>query len=118
MFSNDLCRPLVLNFDGVRSVKGVWGNRYTLNEMFFANGTENKDNWCFEAPKSFKKPKKTDRIRFPSGVFNLGLCKFNSSTFISQPHFYQADPFFLNQFADDSLSPNQKKHETSLVIGT
>ena len=117
MFSNDLCRPLVLSFDGQQPIKGIWGNRYRMDEMFLANSTVNKDNWCFEAPKSFKNRTEDTTIQFPSGVYNLGLCKFNSSTFISQPHFYQADPSYLHQFAEGSLRPDKKKHETAFVIG-
>ena len=117
MFSNDLCRPILFNFDRLYSVKGIWGNRYKIDDMFFANSTKNEDNWCFEAPKSYDNPKKTERLQFPSGVFNMGLCKFNSSTFISQPHFYQADPFYLNQFVEGSLNPNEAEHQTSIVIG-
>lgn len=116
MFSNDLCRPIMFKFDSPYSVKGIWGNRYILDDMFLANSTENKDNWCFEAPTSWTKPNQTDRLQFPSGVFNLGLCKFNSSTFISQPHFLNADPFYVNQFEDGSLHPDEKKHQTSIVI--
>ena len=117
MFSNDLCRPIIFQFDKESSVKGVWGNRYTIDDMFFANSTINKDNWCFEAPKSWAKPKSTERLQFPSGVYNMGLCKFNSSTFISQPHFLGADPFYINQFVKGSLNPDEAKHQTSIVIG-
>ena len=117
MFSNDLCRPIIFQFDKESSVKGVWGNRYTIDDMFFANSTINKDNWCFEAPKSWANPKSTERLQFPSGVYNMGLCKFNSSTFISQPHFLGADPFYINQFVEGSLNPDEAKHQTSIVIG-
>ena len=117
MFSNDLCRPIIFQFDKESSVKGVWGNRYTIDDMFFANSTINKDNWCFEAPKSWANPKSTERLQFPSGVYNMGLCKFNSSTFISQPHFLGADPFYINQFVEGSLNPDEAKHQTSIIIG-
>jgi len=116
MFSNDLCRPLILKFENVSSAKGISGNRYVLDDKFFANSTSNKENWCFEAPKSWSNPKQDERQQFPNGVFNLGLCKFNSSTFISQPHFLDADPYYVNQFVDGSLRPDASKHQTTLVI--
>jgi len=116
MFSNDLCRPLILKFENVSSAKGIWGNRYVLDDLFFANSSTNKENWCFEAPQSWSNPKQDQRQQFPNGVFNLGLCKFNSSTFISQPHFLDADPFYINQFVDGSLKPDATKHQTTLVI--
>ena len=117
MFSNDLCRPLILKFENVSSAKGIWGNRYVLDDLFFANSSTNKENWCFEAPQSWSNPKQDQRQQFPNGVFNLGLCKFNSSTFISQPHFLDADPFYINQFVEGSLKPDAAKHQTTLVIG-
>ena len=119
MFSNDLCRPIIFKFEGISSVKGVSGNRYTLDDMFFANSTKNPENWCFEAPKDWKEKNDntSERLQFPSGVYNMGLCKFNSSTFISQPHFLHADEFYLNQFINGSLKPDENKHETSIVIG-
>ena len=118
MFSNDLCRPMLLSYDGPGTVKGISGNRYIIDNMFFANSTINKENWCFEAPESYDNPNDSERrLQFPSGVYNMGLCKFNSSTFISQPHFFQADPFYLNQFAKGSLNPDEKRHQTSIIIG-
>ena len=116
LFSNDLCRPIIFDFVSSRAVKGVWGNLYSIGKMFLANSTINEDNWCYEAPLSYDNPKKDERLQFPSGVFNQGLCKFNSSAFVSQPHFYQADTFYLNQFVNGSLDPDQTKHETSMVI--
>ena len=121
MFSNDLCRPLILTADGQSEVKGIWGNRYIIDKMFFANSTENSDNWCFERQKdnhSQNSSQGEETWQYPRGVYNLGLCKFNSSTFISQPHFYQADPWYIEQFHPNStLRPDQKKHETAFVIG-
>ena len=119
MFSNDLCRPIIFKFEGTSSVKGISGNRYTLDDMFFANSTKNPDNWCFEAPKDWKRTNDntSERLQFPSGVYNVGLCQFNSSAFISQPHFLHADEFYVNQFINGSLKPDEKKHETSIVIG-
>jgi len=116
MFSSDLCRPLSLSYDSFSPANGVYGNRYTLDKSFFANSTENEANWCFEAPKNWTNPKDDERLQFPSGIFNLGLCKSNSSTFLSQPHFFGADPFYVNQFAEGSLTPDEAKHQTSLVI--
>merc|ERR1712020_252253 len=96
--------------------RNISGNQYTLDDMFLANSTINGDNWCFEAPKDWKQNnKKSERVQFPSGVYNMGLCKFNSSTFISQPHFLGADPFYMNQFVEGSLNPDEKKHETKIV---
>ena len=33
----------------------------------------------------------------PSGVYNASACRFGAPIFMSQPHFYQADPYFAEQ---------------------
>ena len=52
---------------------------------------------------------------FKSGVFNLEPCKVTSDTprgvplALSWPHFYQADPSYLDAVV--GMSPNKAKHE-------
>lgn len=45
---------------------------------------------------------------------NVSSCRFGSPVFMSYPHFYNADPFFLNQV--EGLNPNQKDHEFYMVL--
>ena len=35
--------------------------------------------------------------QLPSGVYNASACRFGAPIFMSQPHFYQADPYFAEQ---------------------
>eukprot|EP00092_Neocalanus_flemingeri_P084124 GFUD01105638.1.p1 GENE.GFUD01105638.1~~GFUD01105638.1.p1 ORF type:complete len:511 (-),score=100.83 GFUD01105638.1:901-2433(-) len=101
MFSNDLCRTLRLNFNKEVTVKGINSYEYRADRSFFANGTENTLNACYEPAGVF----------LPSGVYNTSICRFGAPVFVSQPHFYQADPYYLDMIAS-GLSPNSTLHST------
>lgn len=49
-----------------------------------------------------------------SGVMNVSACRFGAPVFISFPHFYAADPYYL-QFVD-GLKPNKSKHEFHITM--
>lgn len=50
----------------------------------------------------------------PSGVMNVTACRFDSPVFMSYPHFYNADQFYLDQV--EGLEPNQQDHEFYMVV--
>ena len=50
----------------------------------------------------------------PSGVMNISSCRFGSPVFMSYPHFYSADDYFINQV--DGMSPDKSKHEFYMVL--
>ena len=75
-------------------------NVYRISPRFFANSTDNPDNWCFFA-EGDGSPREGKEI--PSGLFNASACLFGSPTFMSQPHFYQADPVYLDGVAPGCL---------------
>ncbi|KAI8042355.1 hypothetical protein M5D96_003667 [Drosophila gunungcola] len=50
----------------------------------------------------------------PVGVINIGPCAFNASVYMSYPHFYLADPSFLE--AIDGLQPEREKHEFFMTL--
>lgn len=105
LYSNDLCRPMRLHNVGSQTVKGVKGIRYEMLPEYFANRTENPSNGCFDGGREW-----------PSGVFNVSACRFKAPVFLSQPHFYQADPWYVSKFSNGSLSPNKEAHSTYFVI--
>merc|ERR1712110_49221 len=72
---------------------------------FFANRTVNPSNACFDGGREW-----------PSGVFNMSACRFKAPVFLSQPHFYQADPSYLGQFSEGSVSPDAEKHSSYFII--
>jgi scavenger receptor class B protein 1 len=49
----------------------------------------------------------------PSGVFNVSSCRLDSPTFLSLPHFYNADPYYID--AIEGISP-QDKHEFYITL--
>jgi len=52
-------------------------------------------------------------------VQNSTGCKGGDATlktFVSLPHFLGADPFFVKQFQDGSLKPNQTQHSASISL--
>ena len=81
-----------------------------MDETTFANATVNEDNACFEN-------------NLPSGVQNVTFCKaidgMGAPIYISFPHFYSADPFYIHQFTSDSdFAPNQENHEPNMILET
>jgi len=105
MFSNDLGRTLRFNFNQEVSVKGINSYEFVADKSLFANGTENPLNICYQPQSSF----------LPSGVYNSSLTKFNAPVFVSQPHFYQADPYFRDLLGS-GLYPNASLHSTYMRV--
>ncbi len=102
LFSNDLCRSIKIAFDKTAFSHGIKVYTYKIDKKLFANATEEPDNWCYDPAK----------LELPSGVFGLGPCRQEAPVFMSQPHFYQADPYYVRELEPGSLDPNQGKHET------
>jgi len=105
MFSNDLGRTLRFYFNKEVSVKGINSYEFVADKSLFANGTENPLNACYQPHSSL----------LPSGVYNSSLARFNAPVFVSQPHFYQADPYYLD-LVGSGLSPNSSLHSTYMRV--
>merc|ERR1712059_161163 len=97
-FSTDICKPIRFDLDKEIEVNGVKGTRFSLNATnTFGNVTTNPANSCFHA-------------NLPSGVHNSTGCKGGDTTlktFVSLPHFLDADPFFIDQFQEGSFNPDR-----------
>jgi len=50
----------------------------------------------------------------PSGLINVTACRFGAPAFVSLPHFYKADPLFLDQV--EGLTPNDRNHSFSITL--
>jgi len=106
IFNPDLGRTLELTLANKNTkIRGTTGYEYKMDSLFFANSTLNEENWCFEHGSPM-----------PSGVFNASACRFGAPVYMSQPHFYQADPYYLDFVSEGSQEPNQSLHETSMVF--
>lgn len=103
LFMADLCRSVSLDFDGEKSVHGITGYKYRGGEKAVDNGTLYPENKCFSTGESV-----------PSGVMNVSACRYGSPAFMSFPHFYAADPYYLNQV--EGMNPSRDKHEFYITL--
>jgi scavenger receptor class B protein 1 len=69
-----------------------------INNPFLYSGTLYPENECFCGGECV-----------PSGLFNVSSCRYGTPVFMSFPHFYHADPFYLQQV--DGLAPQKEKHQ-------
>ena len=111
IYTNEACTALsFIKTPGLVDHLGLKGVKYVLDESTFANKTVFDKNACYEN-------------NLPSGLQNVTLCKakngIGAPIFLSFPHFYAADPFYLAQFTEDSdLAPNQDLHQPHMVLET
>lgn len=92
-------RTLTLDYEKDVVNAGVPTYRFIGTEKIFSNKTDHPDNWCFCS----------GGVCNPSGVGNSSTCRFGAPVFVSFPHFYLADPYYLNQV--EGLSPQKDLHE-------
>lgn len=102
-YSPDMCRTLSLDFNEEVQVHGINGYKYVGGAKLWDNGTKYPDNKCFSQGEIV-----------PSGVMNVSSCRFGTPAFMSLPHYYGADPYFLGQV--DGLTPSKEKHEFYMVL--
>jgi len=106
LFSHEACRTFTYYNTGVReSIEDVAGYIYELPPTTFANESINPHNWCYEN-------------NLPSGVHNSSNCKDKKTPlFLSFPHFYGADHYFIDQLDKKSeLKPEKDKHGSRMII--
>ncbi|XP_029025059.1 scavenger receptor class B member 1 isoform X3 [Betta splendens] len=100
-YSPDACRSLELIYEREGSFKGIPSYRFITPKTMFANGSEYAPNEGFCPCRQ-------------SGLLNVSSCRHNSPVFISQPHFFNADPVLLDYV--EGLSPNESDHSTFIEI--
>lgn len=103
IFHGELCRYLDLYFDREEVVNGIKSYRYAANERSVDNGTTSQDHACFLHDENL-----------PAGMMNITECRYGAPIFVSFPHFYAADPYFLR--AVDGLKPEKDKHELYVIL--
>lgn len=109
-FVSDVCRSVMGQVTADVSTKqGIHLWRYQAPNSYLANATENPDNIGFCTPQS---------RCLGSGIYNASVCQlvdfFNVPAAFSFPHFYLADPKYIN--AVRGLSPNKEEHETYIDL--
>ncbi|XP_056322563.1 scavenger receptor class B member 1 isoform X2 [Danio aesculapii] len=98
-YSPDACRSMELVYQRPLVSSGIPVFRYISPKTLFANGADFPPNEGFCPCRQ-------------SGLLNVSSCRHGSPTFISQPHFYNADPQLLDTVS--GLSP--MKMNTALFI--
>ncbi|KAG8037465.1 hypothetical protein G9C98_005675 [Cotesia typhae] len=104
IFAPDVCTLLNLNFSEEEDHEGLIGKKYVSTSMMLDNGTKVPSRACYCQGIECQ----------PSGTLNVSSCKFGAPAFISLPHFYLADPSYLD--AIDGLSPSRNEHEFSMLV--
>jgi scavenger receptor class B protein 1 len=85
------------------TVSGIAGYRYGMSKNFVDNGTSDPGTVC-----------KGEEHGLPRGVVNLTACRHGTPTFISNPHFFHADPYYVSQVA--GLQPDADKHQFYITL--
>lgn len=104
LFTADMCRTLSFDFEKEEEHFGMVGYKYIGSKRTVDNGTKYPENSCYC----------NDANCAPSGTLNISECRFGSPVYMSFPHFYNADEYYLN--AIDGLNPDQEKHEFSITL--
>ncbi|XP_037042329.1 protein peste-like isoform X2 [Bradysia coprophila] len=103
LFVPDVCRGINLDFDEEKTVHGITGYKYRGDKKTVDNGTLYPENQCYSAGESV-----------PSGVMNVSACRYGAPVFMSFPHFYAADPYYLDQV--EGMNPSKAKHEFYMTL--
>ncbi|UYV72752.1 scav-3 [Cordylochernes scorpioides] len=98
-----LCRTWTLKYQKKSDHYGLNSHRYTIDPVVFANATEEPSNSCYYPQK-----------QFPYGVTGIAPCQYDAPAYLSAPHFYQADPSYLEKI--DGLKPDPNLHEFFMDI--
>lgn len=75
-----------------------------MPENAYGDSKSNPDNECFD----------TRDYNAIKGLQNISPCQYGAPVYMSNPHFYQADPQLLNDV--EGLTPNRSAHETYFKI--
>uniref|UniRef100_A0A3B4WZ59 Scavenger receptor class B, member 2a n=1 Tax=Seriola lalandi dorsalis TaxID=1841481 RepID=A0A3B4WZ59_SERLL len=105
IFAADLCRSIHLAYVEDVEVKGIQAYRFAPPSDVLMSPEDNPANKGFCVPAG-------DCLG--TGVLKVSVCREGAPIVVSFPHFYQADPKYIN--AVDGLNPNKEEHETYLDL--
>lgn len=106
LFLPDMCRSIPYDFESIETVHGVTGNRFAAGLRAVDNGINFPDNACYNVDD--------DQPSLPSGVMNISVCRYGSPVFMSFPHYFAADSFYVDEV--EGLEPVKEKHESFFVL--
>ncbi|XP_037960819.1 protein peste-like [Teleopsis dalmanni] len=103
LFTPDMCRTIPLDYVETVTIERIKGYKFAGGQRSIDNGSLYPENSCFCGGECV-----------PSGVMNISSCRFGSPVFMSYPHFYMADEYYLNQV--EGLEPNKENHEFYMIL--
>lgn len=105
LFVPDMGRSMKFDYEKDVEVHGVTGFRFQSGARAIDDGVKFPENSCYNEGSA--------KV-MPSGVMNISSCRYGSPVFMSSPHFYAADPFYLNQV--EGLAPSKENHESYFTL--
>lgn len=102
-YNGELCRYLDLYYTDELNVNGLTTYKYSATERSVDNGTKYGEYSCFLKDE-----------HLASGLMNVSACRYGAPVFISFPHFYAADPSYLNLI--DGMKPSKNDHEFYIAL--
>jgi len=102
-FTPDMCRTVPLDYEKDVEIHGVKGFKYRGGPRSVDNGKLYPETACFSPGELV-----------PAGTLNISSCRFGTPVFMSYPHFYQADPYYLSLV--EGLNPEEEKHQMYMSL--
>ncbi|XP_039448528.1 protein croquemort-like [Culex pipiens pallens] len=103
LFITDLCSALTLKYDGDFVLNDLEGKVWVGDNRVFDNGHTFPETECQCTAPVDQCP------ALKPGMFDVSGCNFGAPLLVSFPHFYLADPSYLNRVS--GLSPMRNAHE-------
>lgn len=103
IFITDFCRSWTLEYSRTVGSYGINLERFVAPASTFQNGSEYPPNACFATKRHLR-----------SGAMDISRCQHGAPVVVSFPHFYQADPSYLD--AVDGLHPDSFRHSFHLDV--
>jgi hypothetical protein len=85
------------------TVSGLTGYRYVMSKYFVDNGASDPGTVC-----------KFQENCLPQGILNVTTCRHGAPAFISNPHFFNADTYYVSQMS--GLQPEADKHQFYVTL--
>jgi len=103
VFIPRLCRSVPLEYSEDVTVYGITGYRYVTSERLMDNGTIDPSTQCNCGGECL-----------PQGVINTTECMLSSPSYVSYPHFLDADPIYRHQVK--GMKPDPDIHRFYITV--
>ncbi|KAL1463108.1 hypothetical protein WDU94_014895 [Cyamophila willieti] len=106
IYATDICSGIKMqSTNEAILIQDLPGIIFKADRNVFDNGSHSHESSCY-CP--------ANKCSELAGIRDLSPCKKGAPAFLSFPHFYLGDPVLSN--AIQGLSPNESKHEFSLIL--